>query len=190
MTAQQWDWPKDWPTREWKCLKPGFYSLGYGGRDLKITKKRGSNSWEKLYTAWIDGIAIAKSSSLPDAKSRAIRVVDQGKPLVPLDADEIETAEPWPAAVESWSEMAEPTPSLPEEPRNGTDPGSLRDILRQTEFEVQTIQSQRESSGSLYFTISGKLDISALSTLEGIVQLLRESGAVTCSVTLPSRISL
>lgn len=174
----QWDFPKHWPTREknmkgpitmkWDCLKLGFYSLGYGGRDIRITKKRGSNSWEKLYTAWIDGIAVAKSTSLPEAKRLAIRLVDQGKQLVPLDADEMETAEPWPDAVEHSSEIAEPTPSFLNDTKrqNGTDPSSL------------------------YFTISGKLNISSLSTLEGTVDLLRESGTVTCTVTLPSRISL
>lgn len=181
MTANYWDFPKDWPTRKntlkaptsaaWEFVKPGFYRITYDGHDLRITKKRGSNSWEKYYTAWIDGVPVVKSASLPEAKRLAVGKVDgthNGCPIVPLDADEIETAEPWPDAIEHRSETAEPPPSIPDdmERQNATEPGTL------------------------YFAISGKLDVSSLSTLKGMVALLRESGTVTCTVTLPSRVTL
>jgi hypothetical protein len=195
MTAhQEWVFPKNWMPRdrerpvnfEWKRPKAGLYTLRYEGHDLKVTIAQ-VPSTQKRYTIWVDGVAVEKSWSAADAKSRAILLVvrarKEGKPLVPL----AEAADPVPEAAKPALEAKEPVVAIAEPtPANALSV----DVLHQTQFEIETIQSQRESSGSLYFTISGKLNITSLPTLEGIVELLRESGSVTCTVTLPSRISL
>lgn len=177
MIDHLWDWPKVGLYQEWDRPKVGVYKLKYEGHGLEITLGPAHpGRKEKRYTIWIDGIAVAKAWSSTEAKPRAIRLVDrshEGKPLVPLA--EIDTSEP--------------TPWLPDDtkPRNGA---ASVDILRQTQFEIEAIQSQRGNDDSLYFTITGKLGLGSLTTLSTTVELLREGGQVQCDVVMPSRITL
>jgi hypothetical protein len=65
------------------------------------------------------------------------------------------------------------------------------DLLDTNDREDSHVPEISESRApTVHFTISGTLDVTALSALTKSVELLRENGEVRCDVELPSRITL
>ena len=216
MTAPTWEFPKDWPMRketrknreaakhEWDNPEPCLYKLAYRGRALEIRKGPAlpyPRRDEKRYVISVDGVDIAKGWSPAEAKPRAVKMVDrhldEGEALVPLAETEAEKMVLVSCFPEDLAEMkvnmdavskaVEQVNSL-REAEKGT---SLVDYLKFDGTRVCRADSAvPDSSSSVHFTITGKIDLGSLPTLTTTVELLRESGQVTCDVVLPSRITL